>query len=479
MYVREYHRRALCKPGFRQLFHPKDGFPLVFRGRKVTAWRNGMSKANVECDVIVVGAGAAGLAAAAHLNRNGKSVCVLEARDRIGGRILTVRPRGAAMPLELGAEFIHGASPTIFEQLRLARDVAVDTARTRYRVPQPGKVKHSEDLFETMKERLRRIPKPRVDLPFAEFLEKHQRQLSPTVRALATMLVEGFDAADPARAGAIEILKEWSGGSAADAPTFRPQRGYGALMDSLAGSLDPATASVQLECAVDEVRWRRDEVDVAYTRHGEPGTVRAARAIITLPLSVLQLPAQTPGGVRFTPTLPRRQALLSRLLMGPAVKLVLCFSRPFWAEIDDGLHHDVAFFHAQGAPFPTFWTSLPVRAPLLTAWSAGPKAAQLIGTTTDEVLRPALASVAEIFGKRRDYRKMLEAVYWHDWQGDPYSNGAYSYAGVGGGPAKKLLAKSVEQTLFFAGEALDVEEWSSVGGALTTGQRAAKELLQG
>ncbi|GFE79744.1 hypothetical protein GCM10011487_17440 [Steroidobacter agaridevorans] len=438
-----------------------------------------MSRANDEYDVIVVGAGAAGLAAAAQLSRNGKSVCVLEARDRIGGRILTVRPRGAAIPLELGAEFIHGESPSIFEQLRLAGDVAVDTAQTRYRVPQPGRMKRSEDLFETMKERLKRIPKPRVDVPFAEFLEKHRRQLSPTVRAFATMLVEGFDAADSTRASAIEILKEWAGGTAADAPTFRPQRGYGALMDSLAGSLDPAKTCVQLECAVHEVRWRRGEVDVAYTRHGEPGAVRAAQAIITLPLSVLQLPALTPGSVLFTPTLPRRQVPLSRLLMGPVVKLVLCFSRPFWSEIDDGLHRDVAFFHAQGAPFPTFWTSLPVRAPVLTAWSGGPKAAQLLARNTDEVLRAALASVTEIFGKRRDYRKMLEAVYWHDWQSDPYSSGAYSYSGVGGGPAKKQLAKSVEQTLFFAGEALDVEESSSVGGALSTGQRAAKEVLTG
>src|SRR5690349_24125336 len=107
-----------------------------------------MSNAANGYDVIVVGAGAAGLAAASHLSRNGKSVCVLEARDRIGGRVLTVRPRGAAIPLELGAEFIHGESPAIFEQLRLAGDVAVDTAQTRYRVPQPGRMKHAEDLFE-------------------------------------------------------------------------------------------------------------------------------------------------------------------------------------------------------------------------------------------------------------------------------------------------------------------------------------------
>lgn len=438
-----------------------------------------MSRAADEYDVIVVGAGAAGLAAAAHLSRNGKSVCILEARERIGGRILTARPRGSVVPLELGAEFIHGESPAVFEQLRLAGDVAVDAVQTRHRAPHPGRLKQSEDLVETMKQRLSGIPKPRADLPFGEFLEKHRRRLSPTVRSFATMLVEGFDAADPARASALEILKEWGGGSAADAPTFRPQRGYGALMDSLAGGLDPEKAHVQLDSVVNEIRWRQGEVKALFSRHGEPGEVRASQAVITLPLSVMQLPPLTPGSVLFTPTLPRKQLPLSRLLMGPVVKLVLCFSKPFWAEIDDGEHHDVAFFHAQGAPFPTFWTTLPVRTPILIAWSGGPKAMRLVGRGTDEVLRPALASIAEIFGKRRDYHKMLEAVHWHDWQSDPFSSGAYSYAGVGGGPARKQLGRSVEQTLFFAGEALDEEESSSVGGALHTGQRAAKELLKG
>lgn len=437
-----------------------------------------MSKSTEEYDVIVVGAGAAGLAAAAHLSRSGKSVCILEARERIGGRILTAHPRGSAVPLELGAEFIHGESPSVFEQLRLAGDVAVDAAQTRHRAPQPGRLKQSEDLFETMKKRLQGIPKPRVDQPFAEFLQKHRRRLSATVRSFATMLVEGFDAADPARVSAIEILKEWGGGSAADAPTFRPQRGYGALMGSLAGSLDPQKACVQLNSVVNEVRWRRGDARVAFTRHGEAEEVRAPQVVITLPLSVMQLRPLTPGSVLFTPALPRKQLPLSRLLMGPVVKLVLCFSKPFWADIDDGEHRDVAFFHAQDAPFPTFWTTLPVRAPIITAWSGGPKAMRLVGRSTDEVLRPALASMAEIFGKRRDYHKMLEAVHWHDWQSDPYSSGAYSYAGVGGGPARKQLGRSVEQTLFFAGEALDEEESSSVGGALNTGQRAARELLR-
>jgi monoamine oxidase len=436
-----------------------------------------MSRAAGDFDVVVIGAGAAGLAAAAHLSRHGKSVCILEARDRVGGRIYSIRPRGNAFPLELGAEFIHGESEAVFEQLRVSGDVAVDAGQSRFRARRPGELQQAENLFESMKERLKKIPKPRTDLPFAEFLHQQRRSLPPEIRAFATMLVQGFDGADPARASAKEILKEWAGGNAADAPTFRPQRGYGALADSLARSLDPRHVCLQLHSIVTEVRWRREEVTVLFTRHGEFSEVRARQAIVTLPLGVMQLPPLAPGSVLFSPALPRKQLPLSRLIMGPVIKLALCFSKPFWTEIDHGRHRDVAFFHAQGAPFPTFWSTLPVRSPVLYAWSGGPDASRIVARTTDEVLRPALASLGQLFGKDRSYRRLLEAVYWHDWQNDPYSCGAYGYAGVGGGPARKQLAAPVEQTLFFAGEAMDEEESSSVGGALNTGRQAAEQLL--
>jgi monoamine oxidase len=435
-----------------------------------------MSRDSVELDAVVIGAGAAGLAAAAHLGRNGKSVCILEARERIGGRVHTIRPRGSAFPLELGAEFIHGESAAVLEQLRLAGDVAVDAGQTRFRARRPGELQQAEDLFESMKQRLARVPAPRADMPFAEFLEKHRRQLPPEVRAFATMLVQGFDAADPARVSAKEILKEWGGDSSADAPTFRPQRGYGALVDSLASSLAPQHVCLQLNSIVTEVRWQRGQVRVLFTRHGEFAEVVARQAIVTLPLGVLQQPALAPGSVLFSPGLPFQKPL-SRLVMGPVVKLALCFSKPFWMELDAGRHRDVAFFHAQGAPFPTFWSTLPVRTSVLYAWSGGPNATRIVARTTDEVLRPALASLSELFGKGRNYRRLLEGVYWHDWQNDPYSCGAYSYSGVGGGAARKQLARPLEQTLFFAGEALDAEESSAVGGALNTGRNAAEQLL--
>lgn len=435
-----------------------------------------MSKSSDEFDAVVIGAGAAGLAAAAYLGHHGKSVCVLEARERVGGRILSIHPPGIAIALDLGAEFIHGESPSVFEHLRLAGDVALDAPQTRCEL-RAGELQPAGALFERMKRALENVRKPRADLPFAEFLDKHRRQLSPAVRSFASMLVEGFDAADPSRASAMEILKEWAGGNAADAPTFRPQRGYGALMDSLAAGLDPQKVTLQLQSIVTEVRWQQGRVTVTSTRHGEPVRTHASQAIVTLPLGVLQLPPQAPGSVEFTPGLPRKQLPLQRLSMGPVIKLMLCFSRPFWAEMNDAQFRKIAFFHAPGAPFPTFWTTLPARTPVIVAWTGGPHAMRMAGKNTDEILQPALASLAALFGKRVNYRKLLEAVHWHDWQGDPFSCGAYSYANVGGGKARKALARPVEQTLFFAGEAVDKQESAGVGGALNSGEQAARQLL--
>jgi monoamine oxidase len=236
---------------------------------------------------------------------------------------------------------------------------------------------------------------------------------------------------------------------------------------------------LQLQSIVTEVRWQRGRVTVAATRHGESVETQASQAIVTLPLGVLQLPPQARGSVRFTPELPRKELPLSRLSMGPVIKLMLCFSRPFWAEMNDAQYRKIAFFHSRNAPFPTFWSSLPARTSTLVAWCGGTNAQRLAGKDTDAMLQPALVSLRSLFGKSLNYKKMLEGLYWHDWQGDPFSCGAYSYANVGGGRARKALARPVEQTLFFAGEALDEEESAGVGGALNTGERAAKQLVAG
>ena len=428
-------------------------------------------------DVAVLGAGAAGLAAAAELARRGCSVCVLEARDRIGGRIVTRREPDLAVPLELGAEFVHGRPPATLQWLRMDGTPLIDAAQNHWML-RSGKLRPSDDLFDELKARLGKA-RPRKDLPFREFLEGSARKhIAPRLREFALMLVEGYDAADSTRVSTLATIDEWCGGGAADAATFRPQGGYDSLLRALAGALDAEHVHLQLDTIVREVRWKRGNVTITATQHGRAHDVAARQAIVTLPLGVLQLPPQAPNGVRFVPALTAKQKALATLAAGPVIKLVLRFRKPFWEELDDGRYADAAFFHEPRAAFPTFWTMLPLRVPVLAAWAAGPAAARLAGSSEAELVGTALHCLERLFSGNERCRADLQGAYLHDWQADPFACGAYSYLVAGGGNAREQLARPLASTLFFAGEAAETGgESGTVAGALESGRRAAEQVL--
>jgi monoamine oxidase len=199
---------------------------------------------------------------------------------------------------------------------------------------------------------------------------------------------------------------------------------------------------------------------------------------VTLPLGVLQQPARAEGAVRFEPPLARKREALRHLESGPVLKAILRFRRAFWEKLDSGRYADASFFHAPGEQFPTFWTTLPVRTPLLVAWAGGPNTRRLEGAHADEIVRHALASFSTVFGARMKLDDELESAWVHDWQSDPYARGAYSYVAVGGEKARDELAAPLSGTLFFAGEAADTDgEAGTVAGALQSGERAAREVI--
>ena len=396
-------------------------------------------------DVIVVGAGAAGLAAASGLARAGRTVLVLEARARIGGRCFTRRLPGLSAPVELGAEFIHGRPKATLALLKRAGVPGVDSTRTQ-RLLRRGRLVGVEGFAEARKAVRRHAILAKSDLSFAEFLGT--QKLPAQTRTLARMMVEGFDAADPELVSAREITEEWA--HALSASQMRPQGGYGPLLEAL---LEPGV-KLRLRHRVREVRWRAGEVRI--------DGLRARRAVITLPLGVLQS-----GEVKFAPDCGKTRALAG-LASGPVVRVAMRFDEPFW----EARHPGVAFFHSPGAPFPTFWTPLPMRAPLITAWAGGPKAARLAGLPPKAQLTGALASLRSVFGR---IPAVGEACV-QDWQADPFSRGGYSYVLVGGQGARAALARSVQGTLFFAGEATDADEAGTVAGALRSGTRAARQI---
>jgi monoamine oxidase len=399
-------------------------------------------------DVIVIGAGAAGLAAADMLARSGRDVLLLEARSRIGGRCDTRRLPGLAVPVELGAEFIHGRPRVTLELLERAGVPGVDSTRTQ-RFVERGRLRPIDAFAEAHKAMRATAALKKHDLSFKAFLNR--RKLPRMTRTFATMMVQGFDAADPALVSARDIADEWQ--TALGSSQMRPQGGYGPLLEFLAKDL-----SIKLRTVVREIRWQRGAVEIA--------GIRARQAVVTLPLGVLQS-----GLVRFAPELKEKNSSLANLASGPVIRVAMRFREPFWEERCP----KVAFFHSPEAPFPTFWTPLPMRAPLLTAWAGGPKAQVLTGSTKKELLRHALASVRSVFR----HIPQPEAAYVQDWQVDPFARGGYSYVKVNGHGARRILQKSLADTLFFAGEATDTRgEAGTVGGALQSGIRAARELMR-
>jgi monoamine oxidase len=435
--------------------------------------------ANASWDVVIIGAGVSGLAAAGELRKSGLSVLILEARDHVGGRTWTRHEPDLSAPIELGAEFIHGRIPETFELLREVGKAALDTSGAHWTLRDGKLVQNTEDMFDQIQkalERSRVLKQP--DISFETWLSRSgQYGLSSEAAAMARAFAEGFDAADPARVSAHFIAEEWSSGGMLDSPQFRPLGGYSSVLAALAGALDREHIRLQLQTVVREVRWTQGSVEIDAVFLDQPFSVRAGCAIVTLPLGVLQAPAGGQGAVRFVPELEAKRAALEGLASGPVLKLSLRFRNSFWDELDGGRYRDAAFFHSAATAFPTFWTSLPLRAPLLTAWVGGPKAARLSAAEMPDIVRQALQSLSTVF-RRRAYREFqLEAAYLHNWQTDPFARGAYSYVTVGGGDARRSLAEPLEDTLFFAGEATDTKsEAATVTGALQSGERAAREV---
>lgn len=298
------------------------------------------------------------------------------------------------------------------------------------------------------------------DRSFADFL-RAQRGLSPRTRQMATGFVEGFNAAHADRMSALAMRDQGEGG---DFKQFRIAGGYDAVIAWLHAGLDPDRVSTRLGTQVTEIAWRRGDV-VVHTNVGRVPTsiLRARKAIITVPIGVLK----APDAIRFTPELRDKQRALERIEVGHVVKIILRFRERFWDDFN--------FVHSDDEHFPTWWTAAPARAPLVTGWAGGHAADRLLAE--GHIIDRGIDSLASILGvPRRRVASKLDAAHTHDWQADPFSRGAYSYAGVGGSNAYRALAKPVANTLFFAGEATS-DQTGTVAGAIASGRRAARQIL--
>jgi monoamine oxidase len=416
----------------------------------------------VKYDVAIIGAGAAGLAAARALSGAGKRVCILEARERTGGRVHSLHLPDLPLPIELGAEFIHGESATTFSIVDSGGLVAAQLPDDHW-WSRNGTWEAVDDFWGQVERVRAKIPEKGKDVSFAEFL-RGRRDLTPRLRELAHSFVEGYHASHADRISA-QVLRaadsEQEEDSGGGNQQFRLANGQDALLAWLRAGLHPERADLRLGRPVTRVQWSPGNVVVEC---GE--RIRAKALVITIPIGVWK--AKT---IEFDPPLREKEEALSLLEPGHVVKIAFRFREAFWPAIN--------FLHSDDRYMPTWWTSAPFRSPVLTGWAGGHAADALLAEGEDALRDRALESMAAAWGvPRQKLDELLVATFTHDWQHDPYSRCAYSYAAVGGKNAAAMLAKPVRKTLFFAGEATSSDETGTVAGAIESGFRAAREALK-
>jgi len=416
------------------------------------------------------------LSAAIDLAREDLNPRILEARNRLGRRILTVQDPVLQAPVELGAEFIHGLPPEIWEILQTERVVPIEVEGDDWCF-RDGTLSKC-DFFAEVDDLLSRLNGNGQDESFADFLTREGKHFSQETREWALGYVTGFHAADPKKISVHSLVKSTQADEKIEGHrAFRIPDGYRWLVEHFRGQLEKLRVPIQLDTIVEAIEWQPGGVTVFAKYRGQAVSFKARFGLITLPLGVLQS-----NSIRFSPELPKqKQDAMAHLAMGNVTRVSLRFRERFWEAIrpvpGESLSN-ISFLFSRRDWFPTWWTPMPRRLPVITGWAPFPNADYLSGRSRDYVVERSLDTLSALFDQPRiRLQQLLEEAHYHDWQADPFSRGAYSYVCIGGEDAEEHLASPIANTLFFAGEATDGNGHNgTVHGAIARGHRAATEI---
>jgi monoamine oxidase len=326
--------------------------------------------------------------------------------------------------------------------------------------------------FESRARRLVLPGKAGRDCSAAEFARRSG--LRGEERALFELFVEGFHGAALDDVSIQSLALDADELGSANAIQSRVAEGYGALVDWLVQQVRAqARSHIHLQSVVRSVSWERGSASVDVEQGDRSRQFSAGALLITVPLGVLA--AARGLGIDFHPQLGKKEAVFSECGMAQVVKLVLRFRHEFWERV---AVPDWEFLHDPDAAFATFWRQSRGEAQQITAWAGGPRARIDSVRWEPSAVRQAIATLCRLLGVSTE-RAMSALTGFHSssFEHDAFARGAYSYVRPGGQHVHERLAEPVDKTLFFAGEATDDRYPATVAGAISSGERAAQEIM--
>lgn len=411
--------------------------------------------------IIIIGAGICGLTAARKLLEAGHEVVIVEARDRVGGRIHTIR-EPFSQPVDLGAEFVHGKQPLTMKLAAEAGARVIQRKGNHYTLTN-GELHKGDLIDDQWQSFFNKLGKLRSDTTLDDFLQLHFASLEfAGLRRRVIQFAEGFDIADTKKVSALALRDEWA--NADDEDQHHIRDGYGRLINYLTEQIRASGGTIHLSAPVERLEWKRGSVTV-FTPDDR---IHGDKVIITVPLGVLQN-----RSISFSPALPRHEQAFGSMGSGGVIKFLFEFRERFWESGPRQLKH--ASFIFSDAAVPTWWTPLPDETNLITGWLGGP-ATFTIEEDNESLTDKAIRSLAYISGNSvSEIRAQLVHLHIANWVQDPFSRGAYTYPTLDTRRAVSFLSQPVDETIYFAGEALyEGTSGGTVEAALWSGDSVAR-----
>ena len=419
--------------------------------------------------ILVIGAGLAGLAAAQKLQNQGHEVVVLEARDRIGGRIWT-SAQWSDIPLDLGATWIHGAKGNPLTKLAQRIDAKIfETSYGNtvvYNAAGSSLSSKEEARLDQMRRKvfqaLKQAQSSDNDSSVKQAVESlfQQANLDTQERQFLNFILSGNIEQEYA-GSASELSAHWYD----DAKSFRGDdalfaSGFRVVADYLAQNLH-----IQLGQPVREIHWNQSPLHIItnQTEHV------ADHVIVTLPLGVLKA-----GSVQFIPELPHsKQEAINALGMGVLNKCYLRFSKAFWPTDVDWLEY-ISAHHGEWTEWVSFMRV--ANLPVLLGFNAADRGREIESWTDQQIVASAMQTLRTLYSSAA-----LEPLDYQitRWASDPFALGSYSFNAVGSTALmRQELAKPLNGHVHFAGEASEAKHFSTAHGAYLSGVRAAREISE-